>query len=380
MTDSTFTIQQNTVNGLVSTLDAKASIDLSNCPYTTNRILEIPQNIKLEFDNGTVTLKAGSKLYDGLGGEHIVPSDMSFSTATGASTKQIMLIKTDFSTALFASNDDTYLSYNSTTGLIDYTGLGSYYLPAGVTIHSGSTYTGIESIFNGFGFVVSTVFALPGVKLQQADGRNADGTNKVLIQTVSSLTLHSISALANNSIYNFYWHKTSSNPFAIRDFGKLYYNSSTNLIDDIDYPGSVRGIILGTIRTDSNHKIIDFKVVDVDSVANSNASNFNSAGRSHLSSLGMPSSKYIDLTLGASGSSYIAPANGTLVFRKTVTGANQYVYAQVNGIRAIQDYGNLANSAACISVDVTKGDTIYIAYDAAGTIQSFRFFYAQGEN
>lgn len=31
--------------------------------YTTNRILEIPQNIKLELNNGTLTLKAGSKVY-----------------------------------------------------------------------------------------------------------------------------------------------------------------------------------------------------------------------------------------------------------------------------------------------------------------------------
>ena len=31
--------------------------------YTTNRILEIPQDIKLELNNGTLTLKAGSKVY-----------------------------------------------------------------------------------------------------------------------------------------------------------------------------------------------------------------------------------------------------------------------------------------------------------------------------
>ena len=29
--------------------------------YTTNRILEIPQDIKLELNDGTLTLKAGSK-------------------------------------------------------------------------------------------------------------------------------------------------------------------------------------------------------------------------------------------------------------------------------------------------------------------------------
>lgn len=36
---------------------------LTNSPYTTNRILEIPQDIKLELNNGILTLKAGSKVY-----------------------------------------------------------------------------------------------------------------------------------------------------------------------------------------------------------------------------------------------------------------------------------------------------------------------------
>ena len=35
---------------------------LTNSPYTTNRILEIPQDIQMELDNGTLTLKAGSKV------------------------------------------------------------------------------------------------------------------------------------------------------------------------------------------------------------------------------------------------------------------------------------------------------------------------------
>lgn len=33
---------------------------MTNSPYTTNRI---PQDIKLELNNGTLTLKAGSRVY-----------------------------------------------------------------------------------------------------------------------------------------------------------------------------------------------------------------------------------------------------------------------------------------------------------------------------
>ena len=41
----------------------KSDIQSNLLNYTTNRILEIPQDIKLELNNGTLTLKAGSKVY-----------------------------------------------------------------------------------------------------------------------------------------------------------------------------------------------------------------------------------------------------------------------------------------------------------------------------
>ena len=50
-----------------------------------------------------------------------------------------------------------------------------------------------------------------------------------------------------------------------------------------------------------------------DGVSNSldvDTSNISSIGKSNLIRLGMPSDNYIDLTLGASGANYKAPANG----------------------------------------------------------------------
>ena len=64
--------------------------------YTTNRILEIPQDIKLELNNGTLTLKAGSKVYvpNGPGKFDVVtvPSDVVFHTGTiGNNSAHMML-------------------------------------------------------------------------------------------------------------------------------------------------------------------------------------------------------------------------------------------------------------------------------------------------
>ena len=37
-------------------------------------------------------------------------------------------------------------------------------------------FASIDQVFNGFGYIGSTVFALPGVKVQIPNGRNEDGT------------------------------------------------------------------------------------------------------------------------------------------------------------------------------------------------------------
>ncbi len=60
--------------------------------------------------------------------------------------------------------------------------------------------------------------------------------------------------------------------------------------------------------------------------ADIDASNFNADGKSLLSGLGMPSNRYIDLTLGASGATYTAPANGYIFLEMVGTQAQQNGY------------------------------------------------------
>lgn len=48
----------------------------------------------------------------------------------------------------------------------------------------------------------------------------------------------------------------------------------------------------------------------IDNKANISASNFNTTGTTYLSGIGMPSDRYKNLTLGASGAVYTVPANG----------------------------------------------------------------------
>ena len=91
----------------------------------------------------------------------------------------------------------------------------------------------------------------------------------------------------------------------------------------------------------------------------------------------MPSSKYIDLTLGASGSTYTAPANGWVLFDKQVSsGKNIVLWNNTKG------YGFSVSSSGAfgqaILLPVSKGDVFKTEYTATGTTNSFRFIYAEG--
>ena len=98
------------------------------------------------------------------------------------------------------------------------------------------------------------------------------------------------------------------------------------------------------------------------------------------SGTGFPSNKYIELTLGASGSEYEAPANGYFYIDKLTSGSNQKIYflntTKAYGITAVPN-----PSAAIIRLPLKaqKGDIVKIEYAAGGATNAFRFIYAEGE-
>ena len=92
----------------------------------------------------------------------------------------------------------------------------------------------------------------------------------------------------------------------------------------------------------------------------------------------MPSSKFIDLTLGANGSQYTAPANGWFLLDKR---GDSGTY-----VRLVPSYGtftgsytsNRGNEECFSSCPVKKGDIVTAVYTAGGDVSVFRFIYAQG--
>jgi len=97
----------------------------------------------------------------------------------------------------------------------------------------------------------------------------------------------------------------------------------------------------------------------------------------------MPSDKYTDLTLGASGATDTAIANGCVFFRRTSTAAGQYIQLVNNTRGSIQSWVQSGTSSGVIGtyIPVQKGDTFALAYTLeSASNQRFRFIYAQGED
>lgn len=99
---------------------------------------------------------------------------------------------------------------------------------------------------------------------------------------------------------------------------------------------------------------------------------------SYISGLVMPSTKHITLTLGASGSSYTAPANGYFSLSKVAGISNAYSQISSNAITSINR--GVVGSDWCICwLPVTKGENVIVVYTATGATNHFRFYYAEGE-
>ena len=176
----------------------------TNVNYTniTNCITEIPQDIKLELNNGTLTLKAGSKFYvpNGANVYNAVTISSDMILPKNSSAKYFIFLKDNGATADTMPVDycytgkfqptitHTYAIWHDTASYkIKWTGdngstwVGGYSFPICVIVNNTpgtEKASSIEQVFNGFGYVGKTVFALPGVKGLIPNGRNADGSLK----------------------------------------------------------------------------------------------------------------------------------------------------------------------------------------------------------
>lgn len=216
----------------------------------TNCLLEVPQKIKLELNDGTLTLKAGSQV--------IVPNGFE---ADGTTPKfDYVTLQQDLSvhdTYSYNGNVFAIVSANATdiiTQRSEVTSSGStpgYHDTYGtwydtteniikITIDSGATWQGnfafpiacssynnlitsIDQVFNGMGYIGSTVWVDKGVKGLIPNGRNEDGSLKNIEFETSRVLTQTATWVDDNIIF-------SISPSRIGRWGQndVYYNEYDN--------------------------------------------------------------------------------------------------------------------------------------------------------
>ena len=221
------------------------SSNVSNC------ITHIPQDIKLELNNGTLTLKAGSKVYVPNGFEQdgttpkfdtkIIESDLTYQAET--SGQWLIIINGDANALDRRKVSETYSGSTEPSG---YSGAIIWYdtennvlkklyngvlqnttaLPLGLMTGDGTSITSIYQVFNGFGAFGSTVFCLPGVKGLIANGRNEDGSLKSTPVESENVLIHSYTDSAEGELY----FQLVENGIGRSNYKGWYYNAEENYV------------------------------------------------------------------------------------------------------------------------------------------------------
>lgn len=221
----------------------------------TSCLTEIPQDIKLELSNGTLTLKAGSKVYKGDGTAVNISKDTTifgtagsgqfFATvlASGQSGSCTNVLKSFSGSGI---EPQTFsLIYDTDSKILkryggDVTGGDEHSFPVAIVTITNNVITSIDRVFNGFGYIGSTIFDLPGVEGLIPNGRNTDGSLNNLKYTINNLltvqagaTSNGYFGLVNGSLLRRY----PAN--AVYDEAKnIWYNPETGNIFQFLYCGN----------------------------------------------------------------------------------------------------------------------------------------------
>ena len=359
----------------------------------TNCLTKISQDIKLEINNGIITLKAGSKVYNGNGVLKTTTTDISSVNANYDGQVLIALSK-DFDVLLtgfvpgetvseLPTSTASFKIYYNTTDkkcYLDTTdGWQECSLPIALGTSTVSSWVSIDQVFNGFGFVGSTIFALPGIKGLSPNGNDSlTGIKKNNIISIENILTYTCPNITANVILDLYANKIAINSQAFDKptIDLIFFDE----INNYNYAGLgiSNDIWVGSARIE-NGKIVLFNPKHPISLVDKNNSSW-------VAQQAMPSKKYINLELGISGTVYTAVANGYIQLVKQATAANQYLVAYDTNLPSTTvDENTIAIKWSTSGVNdvlyfpVRKGQQFIIGYTFGGQTIAFRLIFAQGE-
>ena len=404
----------------------------------TNCITNIPQDIKLELNNGTLTLKAGSKFYIPNGFEE-----------DGTTRKFDEVILTENKTDIFSSGEQIqhmcFYSFGEdypwgTAGMSRFYNDGIHFnvfsgdtqptcdpsltsaiwydtannvikcsndsgatwkstcrvaLPLGLITVQNNTWTSIDQVFNEFGFIGNATFVLPGVKGLASNGKNEDGTLKNIVIEYTKVAI--MTGVNTNGVIrtsNDYFVLEPDNKFATiweEDYyvdtyptissteWALVYDSQKNQHYRTDYGTAYEQVSC----LNSHIKIYRNKTTGQIININKESSSFKAQDYNDTEYIGhqaMPSNKYIDLTLGASGALYTAPADGYVCLIKESGVANEYVSIQTSDGTGLDHvcFSTGGGQKLSAMMHVSRHQKYKTWWTATGSFTRYVFVYANG--
>lgn len=139
------------------------------------------------------------------------------------------------------------------------------------------------------------------------------------------------------------------------------------------------------ISVDNTVETSEVELLDI--VASKDLSNITQATKSDVTSWGMPSNTYIDITMppAATNTTYTAPANGYISLRIRLASVNSSIVinsqADGSGMR-VADFSVASNAQCGVVMPVKAGQTVLVYvhdYSSNTANNNFRFYYAEGE-
>lgn len=354
----------------LSNLTEQGEKHFLNKQQITNCLLEVPQRIKLELNNGVLTLKAGSEVIvpNGFEADGVTPKfdyvtvnkdyvDVQWGTSTDTNVFEIYNPnpnenfiypwKHTFSGETAPTGYTHMVWYDTKNNLVKLTGdsgaswQSGIALPLSVQNYSNGFVTSIDQIFNGFGYIGSITWVDKGVKGLFADGKNADGTYRNIEFTNPELSIASLEGqdsiygqiiIYDNRIQLFgygvnqvFEQETKPN---ISGLYGLWYDTSRNLVLSTGDGGAtwtkLSSIIIPKLTKVKNSNITEFKIKQAFRALDYN--NFNNS-INNVTSMIMP-----DYTAGVSVSwGYVAQQNGWIAWQ-TGTAGRETTTVLVDGI------------------------------------------------
>lgn len=395
--------------------------------YTTNRILEIPQDIKLEINNGSLTLKAGSKLRKLTGEEYIAKNDFSLDTSyydfnqtcviipgstndgisiTNLETPNISIcssgttIPTSTTTQYhwFFKTDTKEYYWTSDNGATWARRAFAEFFPIAIAKVGAEKWSFIEQVFNGFGYIGSTVFMLPNIKFLFTSGVNDKSSYDTATIINDSVRTYSAEGSLTKggfflgcdfnyedktlAYFGLYSNDTIVSNTKPNASSVIWFNPNLGYGQGIDNEGNLSGkyysIKCGTVSL-TNSIVTDFNIYG------NGVNTINTYQRAELAAMPMPSNVLIRLTVGAADSTYTAPANGWFYTCGISTSAAGYLnlYTENNGLGLMVP--NIAvNVVHKLFIPAKAAQTVHLSYSNVSFDQAVQpyyglwFIYAQG--